>query len=93
VKHTRLSARDFSGGEPVRSFMDQKTWKGIGSNPVIRAMMSHQFQNPSSPVLPQWRKARPQSRPPSARLAFSSASMQARTASLVLMGLADMTTG
>jgi hypothetical protein len=42
-----------------RSFKDQRTWKGIGSNPVIRAMTSHQFQNLSSPVLPQWRKARP----------------------------------
>jgi hypothetical protein len=31
----------------------------IGSNPVIRAMTSHQFRNLSSPVLPQWRKARP----------------------------------
>jgi hypothetical protein len=49
----------FSGKEPARSFKDQRTWKGIGSNPVIRAMTSHQFQNLSSPVLPQWRKARP----------------------------------
>jgi RNA polymerase sigma factor (sigma-70 family) len=53
---------------------------------VIRAMTSHQFQKSSSPVLPPLHKLDPESSP-SVPLAFSSASMQARTASFALMGL------
>jgi hypothetical protein len=49
--------------ERARSFKDQSTWKGIGSNPLIRAMTSRQFQNLSSPVLPQSRKDRPRVAP------------------------------